>query len=147
MSILARKNDESLSLDSNYKDFLRDIKDRLKKAQIRAALAVNAELIRFYWQLGSDLISQQKKYTWGENFLDQFSRDLRNTFPAMQGFSVTNLKRMRLFAKAYSKSPQAVDQLPWGHTKALPKELKSRLPTIEQIETELNEIPPKGDFF
>lgn len=119
MSILAKQNNESLSLDNNYKDFLHDIKDRLKKAQIRAALAANTELVRFYWQLGSDLIEQQKKYEWGDNFLEQFSHDLRNSFPSMQGFSVTNLKRMRLFAKAYPKSPQAVDQLPWGHISLL----------------------------
>ena len=111
----ARKNDESLSLDVNYKGFLQNIKDRLKTAQIRAALAANTELVRFYWQLGNDLIAQQKKYAWGENFLEQFSHDLRNAFPAMQGFSVTNLKRMRLFARVYPKSPQPVDQLPWGH--------------------------------
>ena len=110
-----RKNDESLSLDVNYKGFLQNIKDRLKTAQIRAALAANTELVRFYWQLGNDLIAQQKKYAWGENFLEQFSHDLRNAFPAMQGFSVTNLKRMRLFAKVYPKSPQPVDQLPWAY--------------------------------
>ena len=73
MNILAKQNDESLSLDGNYKDFLQGIKERLKKAQIRAALAANTELVRFYWQLGSDLVEQQKKYQWGENFLEQFS--------------------------------------------------------------------------
>ena len=54
MSILVKKNDESLSLDGNYKDFLQNIKERLKRAQIRAALAANTELVRFYWQLGKD---------------------------------------------------------------------------------------------
>ena len=33
----------------------------------------------------------------------------------MQGFSVTNLKRMRIFAREYPKGPQPVDQLSWGH--------------------------------
>ncbi|HSW69776.1 MAG TPA: PDDEXK nuclease domain-containing protein [Gammaproteobacteria bacterium] len=127
MNILANQNNESLSLDGNYKDFLHGIKERLKKAQIRAALAANTELVRFYWQLGADLIEQQKKYQWGENFLEQFSRDLRSSFPAMQGFSVTNLKRMRLFAKAYPKSPQAVDQLPWGHISLLIHAVKDEL--------------------
>lgn len=115
MNKLLEKTEESLTLDSNYREFLTNIKARLKTAQIRAALAANVELVRFYWQLGSDLIKQQKKFEWGENFLEQFSSDLRKTFPTMQGFSVTNLKRMRLFAKAYPKSPQLVDQLPWGH--------------------------------
>lgn len=115
MNVLINQNDKSLSLDSNYTDFLYNIKARLKQSQIRAALAANTELVRFYWQLGVDLIEQQKKYEWGNNFLEQFSHDMRNTFPSMQGFSVTNLKRMRIFAKAYPKSPQPVDQIPWGH--------------------------------
>lgn len=105
----------SLNLNEAYKDFLFDVKERLKGAQIKAALAANTELVRFYWQLGTDLIEQQKKYEWGDNFLEQFSSDLKAAFPGMQGFSVTNLKRMRLFAREYPKSPQPVDQLPWGH--------------------------------
>jgi predicted nuclease of restriction endonuclease-like (RecB) superfamily len=119
MDKLLEQTEIPLHLNAAYRNFLIDIKDRLKKAQIRAALAANAELVRFYWQLGMDLIEQQKKYAWGDNFLEQFSRDLRNAFPGVQGFSVTNLKRMRLFAKTYPKSPQAVDQLPWGHLSLL----------------------------
>lgn len=54
----------------------------------------------------------------GEKFLQQFSQDMRQAFPGMQGFSVTTLKRMRLFAQGYpdfQKGAQAVHQLPWGH--------------------------------
>jgi hypothetical protein len=43
---------------------------------------------------------------------------MRQAFPEMQGFSVTNLKRMRLFAQSYPNftiGAQAVPQLPWGH--------------------------------
>lgn len=112
-----KKKGEVLRLDKNYKEFLTAIKYRLKTAQIRAALAVNSELIKFYWQLGTDLIEKQKAYKWGERFLDQFSHDIRQEFPEMQGFSITNLKRMRLFAQEYPKfeiGAQPVHQLPWG---------------------------------
>ena len=119
MSKQLKKNPEStLGLDKHYLTFFNQIKERLRTTQIRAALAANTELIRFYWQLGKDLIEKQKAFKWGEGFLEQFSHDMRQAFPEMQGFSVTNLKRMRIFAKEYpvfGKSPQAVDQLPWGH--------------------------------
>jgi predicted nuclease of restriction endonuclease-like (RecB) superfamily len=114
MEKLLSKNEESLSLDPNYREFLSNVKARLKTAQLRAALASNSEQIRFYWQLGIDVIDRQKAFKWGENFLVQLSHDMRAANPGMQGFSVTNLKRMRLFAKVYPKSPQLVDQLPWG---------------------------------
>jgi len=119
----------TLHLDEQYLNFLNGIKERLKSAQIRAALSVNKELIQFYWELGNELINKQKMYKWGEQFLEQFSKDMRRLFPEMQGFSVTNLKRMRLFAKEYTdfgKSPQLVDELPWGHIAVLLHQIKRR---------------------
>lgn len=118
MSKEIKIQENSLHLDKDYMDFLSSIRARLKTAQIRAALAANSELIKFYWELGNDLIEKQKMQKWGAHFLEQFSHDMRQAFPEMQGFSVTNLKRMRLFAQAYPDfeiRAQAVPQLPWGH--------------------------------
>lgn len=112
------KKEISLRLDENYQGFLNNIKERLKTAQIRAALAANAELIKFYWELGSDLIEKQKAFKWGEQFLEQFSDDIRKAFPEMQGFSKRNLEYTRRFALLYPNidfAKQAVSQLPWGH--------------------------------
>jgi predicted nuclease of restriction endonuclease-like (RecB) superfamily len=109
---------QALQLDKNYTNFLNDIKNRLKKAQIRAALAANSELIKFYWQLGCDLIEKQKAFKWGDQFLEQFSQDMRKTFPELQGFSKRNLEYMRNFFSLYPKldfAKQTVSQLPWGH--------------------------------
>lgn len=113
-----KNNEISLHLDKDYKNFLSDIKNRLKTAQIRAALAANSELIKFYWELGADLIEKQKAFNWGEHFLDQFSHDMKQAFPEMQGFSKRNFEYMRRFASFYPKlefAKQAVSQLPWGH--------------------------------
>ncbi|WP_131795570.1 PDDEXK nuclease domain-containing protein [Fluoribacter gormanii] len=93
-------------------------KPRLQTAQIRAALAANSELIQFYWGLGKELIEKQKSHQWGTGFLEQFSHDMREAFPEMQGFSVSNLQRMKKFATLYpslSITAQAVPRLPWGH--------------------------------
>ena len=112
----------SLHLDQHYKHFLSGIKERLQTAQIRAALAVNSELIQFYWELGNDLIEKQKSHQWGTGFLEQFSHDMQQAFPGMQGFSVRNLQRMKQFSTLYpsiSITTQAVSQLPWGHVTRL----------------------------
>lgn len=118
MKKIIKKENASLHLDNNYLHFLNDIRNRLKTAQIRAALAANRELIKFYWQLGNDLLEKQKSYKWGEGFLEQFSHDMRQAFPEMQGFSKRNLEYMRRFASLYPKldfAKQLVSQLPWGH--------------------------------
>lgn len=127
MSKEIKTQDASLHLDKDYLDFFSSIRTRLKTAQIRAALAANNELIKFYWELGNDLIEKQKAQKWGAHFLEQFSHDMRQAFPEMQGFSVTNLKRMRLFAQAYPDfeiRAQAVPQLPWGHIVRLMQMIK-----------------------
>jgi predicted nuclease of restriction endonuclease-like (RecB) superfamily len=119
---------DSLHLNKNYMDFFSTIKDRLKTAQIRAALAANSELIKFYWELGNDLTEKQKAQKWGTGFLEQFSHDMRQSFPEMQGFSVSNLQRMKKFAASYpslSITAQAVPQLPWGHIVRLMQMVKS----------------------
>lgn len=125
-----KTTNESLHLDQNYKHFLSGIKERLQTAQIRAAMAANSELIQFYWELGADLIEKQKSHQWGSGFLEQFSHDMRQAFPEMQGFSVRNLQRIKQFAQLYPDlliTPQAVAQLPWGHVSLLIHAVKDKL--------------------
>ncbi len=81
-----------LHLDSNYIGFLDSIKTKFKRAQIRAALSINKELILLYWTIGSELISKQQQFKWGTQFIEQFSHDMQQAFPEMQGFSASNLK-------------------------------------------------------
>ena len=129
MKKVLKTTNESLHLDQNYKHFLSGIKERLQTAQIRAALAANSELIQFYWELGTNLIEKQKSHQWGSGFLEQFSHDMRQAFPEMQGFSVTNLKRMRIFAQEYPAfviGARAVHQLPWGHIVVLLHKIKDQ---------------------
>ena len=83
---------ESLHLDPNY-----------KQRRLRAAMAANSELIQFYWELGADLIEKQKSHQWGAGFLEQFSHDMRQAFPEMQGFSVRNLQRIKQFPVSAKK--------------------------------------------
>lgn len=119
-----------LHLDNDYIEFLDDIKKRLKTAQIRASIAVNKELLHFYWGLGKELIEKQKQFKWGAHVLQQFSHDMRQAFPEMQGFSVSNLERMRKFALEYpdfTNPAQPVRELPWGHIVVLLHKIKNKI--------------------
>ncbi len=108
---------KSLRLNEDYLSLFNTLKSKLKTAQVRAALAVNGEQIHLYWEIGKSIIYHQQTKAWGSQFLEQLSADFRKDFPEMQGFSVTNLKRMRLFAEKYpdfEKGARVVHQLPWG---------------------------------
>lgn len=102
-----------------YASFLREVKARIRAAQVKAALAANRELVLLYWRLGRDILARQKKEGWGAQVIDRLSADLRAAFPEMQGFSPRNLKYMRAFAAAWPK-PEFVQQvaarLPWFHS-------------------------------
>lgn len=65
---------DSLHLDKDYMDFLSSVRTRLKSAQIRAALAANSELIKFYWELGNDLVEKQKTQKGERAFWNNFPK-------------------------------------------------------------------------
>jgi predicted nuclease of restriction endonuclease-like (RecB) superfamily len=102
--------------DDDYKMWLTDLKSRIRQRQIKAAVKVNAELLRLYWDLGQDIVARQMETTWGSGFFVQLSKDLRSEFPDMQGFSVVNLtycKRFYLFyARDNSILQQPVEEIP-----------------------------------
>ena len=106
------------SIAAGYDDFLRELKERIRSAQVRAVLAVNRELVLLYWQIGRDILTRQQQQGWGAKVVNQLANDLRMEFPQMKGFSRTNLLYMRAFAEAYPDEQivqQVVGQIPWGH--------------------------------
>ena len=87
---------------SEYRDWLRDLKQQIKTGQIKAALSVNSQMIMLYWDLGRQIAEKQEKAKWGSGFIEQLSKDLRTEFPDMSGFSRANIFRMKKFYQFYS---------------------------------------------
>ena len=83
-----------------YKAFFKEIKERILTSQIKAALAVNHELINLYWEIGSKIHLKQKDEGWGAKTVENLAKDLKSTFPEMKGFSLTNIKYMVQFANS-----------------------------------------------
>ena len=114
---IAMSEDEELSVNftQDYRVFLAELKDKIRSARLKAALAINKEVIELYWHMGKQII---EKKNWGSKLVETLSLDLQNAFPETSGFSVRNLRRMRQFAAHFPDitiMPQAVAQLPWGH--------------------------------
>ena len=122
--------------DIEYKKWLKNLKDKFRLAQIKAAVKINSTLLLFYWELGADIVEKQKKTNWGDNFIKTLSKDLKSEFPEMKGFSETNLKYIKKWYLFYEKSPQVVDNLtdacifliPWGHN----REIITKTNTVEE---------------
>jgi hypothetical protein len=90
---------------ANYTKFLASLKTKIRSAQIKGAIAVNKELIKLYWDIGKDIFEKQEQEGWGSKVLEKTAKDLQNEFPAIEGFSRTNLFRMRAFYTSYAKVP------------------------------------------
>ena len=135
-------------LPPDYAALLTDIRQRVRHAQTRAVMAVNAELIRLYWEIGALLAERQRQEGWGAAVIPRLARDLHNELPEEKGFSERNIKRMLAFHRAYphlGQVPQPVAQtaalekgpqpgalfppelllsLPWGHHAELMAKVK-----------------------
>lgn len=113
----------------DYKKFILEIKQRIQSAQIKAAVSVNRELLRLYWDLAERIGVKQKTASWGDGFLAQMSRDLQIEFPEMKGFSRRNLELMRQWHQFWAtKTPiaqQLVSQIPWGHNLVIISKVKN----------------------
>jgi len=92
-----------MKFDNEYKNWLTDLKGRIRQSQIKAAIKVNTELLRLYWDLGRDIVTRQMETVWGSGFFEQLSNDLRIEFPDMNGFSSTNLKYCKRFYLFYTQ--------------------------------------------
>lgn len=121
-------------LDSNYKDWIKELSLRYRKSQIKAAVKVNREMLSFYWSVGKDITEKEYDNKYGSAFYKNLSVDLIAELPNVEGLSERNLRYMKSFYTLYSSCmktlpqsvakseneilPQLVAELssvPWGH--------------------------------
>jgi predicted nuclease of restriction endonuclease-like (RecB) superfamily len=113
-------------IDKDYSNWLKELKNKIRTVQLKAAVKVNSGLLNFYWELGADIVDKQTNAKWGEGFLSKLSQDLMCEFPGIKGFSKRNLELIRQWYLFYNQettiAKQAVSQLsriPWGHNIAI----------------------------
>ena len=114
-----------------YDEFLGQLKERIRSAQLRAAVAVNRELVNLYWQIGQDILARQNSMARApENRLDRLAKDLRRDSPESRdspretsGACVHSTWRTPMrsenchgpWQKWTESSATAVAEIPWGH--------------------------------
>lgn len=80
-----------IKTDNSYKAWITELKQRIRQSQIKAAVKVNVEMLHLYWSIGEDIVTRRAETVWGEGVVEQISKDLRDEFPNMKGFSRRNL--------------------------------------------------------
>ena len=102
---------DKLIRNAEYAKWLTDLKQKIRKNQIKAAVRVNETLLRLYWDMGREINERQKKSKWGSGFLAQLSKDLMAEFPDMKGFSRANLYYIKCFYAFYISDLQIFQQV------------------------------------
>ena len=88
-----------------YVEWLHGLANRYKTSQIKAAIAVNSEMLKFYWSLGADIVRLEPDQPWGSKFMQRLSEDIRREIPDAGCFSCGNLYYMRWFFELYCMRP------------------------------------------
>ncbi len=91
-----------MKVDKNYVDFIQSIKKQIVQSRYAAARLANREQLMLYFRTGLMISEKIKAQKWGAKVLDQISADLQKELPGLKGFSSGNLKKIRLFAEAYT---------------------------------------------
>ena len=113
-----------------YAELVGDIKQRISSAQHKALKAVNRELIGLYWDIGEIIVTRQREESWGKSVVETLSKDIREEFPKITGFSARNLWRMREFYLTYSPSEKLsplVAEIGWSHNSVILTKCKDDL--------------------
>ena len=132
-----------------YSNLLNNIKTRIRQAQVKAVMSVNAEMILMYFDIGKIILEKQQKEGWGKSIIPKLAKDIRNELPEVKGFSERNIGYMIRFAREYipyqilqqraaKKGSSAILQqpvaklpsldlilcIPWGHHALLMEKIK-----------------------
>ena len=106
-------------VDKKFTIWVESISQNYKKAQIKAAVQVNSELISFYYELGKEISRTSFKANYGNRFYEMLSNELIKRNPNVKGLSQVNIRYSERFYTMYKKIfPQVVEELtsvPWGH--------------------------------
>jgi len=105
----------------------------IEEAKHNALKSVNAELIRLYWNVGEYLSRECAISSYGDSFIDETARYIKENCPEIKGFNKRGLYRMKQFYETYSGSGKVstlLTQLSWtNHLQIL-----SGTKTIEEKE-------------
>ena len=118
-----------ISQSETYKELILDIKSKVRSAQIKAARAVNTELLSLYWEIGKTISLRQIENSWGDGVVRQIAADIERELDGARGFSARNIYFIQQWYHFYRGIKakfvkQLVSQIPWGHNILIIQKIK-----------------------
>lgn len=124
-------------LDKDYLAWVQTLCERYRVSQIKAAIKVNQEMLRYYWLLGKEIAERGIENKYGSAFYATLSRDLKKQMPDATGLSERNIRYAQSFYKLYSGYIQNLQQLAANSESPENKIDEARCPNLQQLVADL----------
>lgn len=119
---------QNLTQNTDYQDFINEVKARIRKAQYEAMKKVNKEHLQLNWDLGKMIVQKQTEKGWGKSVVEQVAKDLQAEFTGVRGFSSRNLWLMKQFYETYQQNSilqPLVAEIGWTHNLVIMQKCKT----------------------
>lgn len=147
---MLKKEKKTMLVDEKFKNWVTSLSQNYKKAQIKAAIHVNSDLIKFYYELGEEIAKTSFKASYGNSFYDLLSLQLKKEIPNCKGLNHQNLRYAEKFYTMYKKIfPQVVGELtliPWGHHRIIIDKCKTLEKCLFYIKQTINSNLSRNDL-
>lgn len=90
----------------------------IDRARQKVYSYVNSELIDLYWKIGKYISETVPKHEQGKQLIKELSNSIQKRYAGIEGFSPSNLSRMRKFYEIYKDSglfATVLQKLSWSH--------------------------------
>ena len=96
---------------------IREITDLVEKVKSNLTNEINKSIIYVYWNIGKIIVSNENEFNnrleYGKEILKGLSDELTKYLG--KGYSISNLKYMRIFYKTYPNFEDLNEKLSWSH--------------------------------
>lgn len=96
---------------------VKEITELVNQTKTNVVQEINKSIVFVYWNIGRIIASNESEFNnrleYGQEVLKGLSREL--TKHLGKGYSISNLKYMRVFYKAYPTLEELNDKLSWSH--------------------------------
>jgi len=104
-------------LEKNNKKMIQEITNLVNEVKENLSKEINKSIIYVYWNIGRVIVSNENEHNnrleYGKEVLKELSNELTKYLG--KGYSVSNLKYMRIFYKAYPNFDKINQKLSWSH--------------------------------
>lgn len=104
-------------LEKNNVKMIEEITNLVNEVKSKLANEINKSIVYVYWNIGKIIVSNESEYNnrleYGKEVLKGLSDELTKYLG--KGYSVSNLKYMRMFYKAYPNFNEISSNLSWSH--------------------------------